>query len=84
MKLDLGAIMKASRVRAGLSQEEMAERIGYNQSDVSKFETELKMPAIPTFLRWFEVTNAKEVAVAYIMGMDGLSIMQSILQVVGG
>jgi transcriptional regulator with XRE-family HTH domain len=83
VKVDFGAILRAARVRAGLSQEELATRLNYNQSDISKFETGAKEPAASVFLKWFEVTNAKEVAVAYLMGMDGLTIMQNLLQMFG-
>lgn len=80
MKYDFGSIMKASRVRAGLSQEEMAHRISYNQSDISKFETGAKEPHTSIFLRWVEITNCKEVVVAYLCGMDGIMIMQNLMQ----
>lgn len=84
MKLDFGAILRATRVRAGLSQEELAERLNYNQSDISKFENGVKEPTASIFLKWFEITNAKEVAVAYMCGIDGITIMQSMLQLFGG
>lgn len=79
MKGDLGAILKAVRLRAGLSQEELADRLHYNQSDISKFETGAKEPTATIFLKWFRETNAHEVAVAYLCGLDGLQIMQTIL-----
>lgn len=84
MKMDFGSLMRASRVRAGYSQEEMAFRMDYNQSDVSKFESGKKEPPITTFVRWFELTNCKEVVVAYLCGMDGITIMQNLMQVAGG
>jgi transcriptional regulator with XRE-family HTH domain len=83
VKLELGAILRAVRVRAGLSQEELAERLNYNQSDISKFETGHKEPPASVFLRWFRETNAHEVAVAYLCGLDGITIMQSILSMFG-
>lgn len=83
MKVDLGAILRATRVRAGLSQEELAERLNYSQSDISKFETGVKEPTASVFLRWFRETNAMEVAVAYLCGLDGITIMQTILSIFG-
>jgi transcriptional regulator with XRE-family HTH domain len=83
VKGDLGAILKAVRLRAGLSQEELADRLHYNQSDISKFETGSKEPTASIFLRWLRETNAHEVAVAYFCGLDGLQIMQTILGMVG-
>lgn len=79
-----GPIMKAARIRAKMTQEELAARLGFNQSDISKFESGHKEPHASTLIRWFKETNAHEVAVAYLCGMDGLSIMQSILQTLGG
>ena len=83
MRFELGAILRAVRVRAGLSQEELANRLNYNQSDISKFETGAKEPSVTTFLRWLRETNAHEVMVAYLCGLDGIQIMQSILGMVG-
>ncbi len=83
VKADFGALLRAARVRAGLSQEELAERLNYNQSDISKFETGAKEPTASVFLRWFRETNAMEVAVAYLYGLDGITIMQNILGVIG-
>lgn len=82
-EFDFGAILRAARVRAKLSQEELAARLNYNQSDISKFETGCKEPPASVLLRWFQETNAIEVAVAYLCGMDGLSIMQNILSLFG-
>jgi len=79
----IGAILRAVRVRAGLSQEELAARLHYNQSDISKFETGAKEPPISVFLRWLRETNAHEVMVAYFCGLDGLTIMQTILSMTG-
>nr|WP_083858790.1 helix-turn-helix transcriptional regulator [Paenibacillus sp. OSY-SE] len=82
--LKFGAIMQACRERAGLSQEEMAERLHRTQSCISKYENDHKVPDMPTMLRWVEVTGAKEVFVAFFCGMDGLSIMQNIMTFIGG
>jgi len=81
--LGIGAILRAVRVRAGLSQEELADRLNYSQSDISKFETGAKEPTASIFLRWLRETNAHEVAVAYFCGLDGLTIMQTILSMTG-
>ena len=78
-----GSVLRAARLRAGLSQEELAHRLNYNQSDISKIEGGHKEPTASILFRWFQETNAMEVAVAYFCGMDGLTIMQNILQFVG-
>ncbi|MEK5431222.1 hypothetical protein MKY88_10125 [Lysinibacillus sp. FSL R7-0073] len=35
-------------------------------------------------MNWFKQTNTQEVAVAFLMGMDGLTILQTLLPVIGG
>lgn len=82
--MKLGAILQACRERAGLTQEEMADRLNRSQSCVSKFEKDRKMPDLPTLIHWLNITNTKEVLVAYLCGMDGLAIMQHILNLIGG
>lgn len=80
----VGAILKACRTRAGLSQAELADKIHINQSDVSKYESDLIEPHISTLQAWTSNTQTTEVMVAFIMGMDGLGIMQQILELSGG
>ena len=82
--MKFGAIMQACRERAGFSQEEMAVRLHRSQSCISKYEKDRKVPDMQTFLSWVETTGSKEVAVAFLCGMDGLGIMQNILTLVGG
>ncbi|BFH10669.1 helix-turn-helix domain-containing protein [Paenibacillus melissococcoides] len=82
--MKFGAIMQACRERAGLSQEEMAARLNRTQSCISKLENDKKIPDMPTMLRWVEVTGAKEVLVAFFCGMDGMSIMQNVMSLIGG
>lgn len=78
--MKFGAILKACRVRAGLSQEELADRLYINQSDVSKFENGTKEPPVSLFQQWINQTQAQEVMVAYLLGMDGLNILQNIIE----
>jgi len=82
--MKFGAILQACRERAGFSQETMAELLHRSQSCISRYERDHKLPDIHTLMRWTDITNAKEVMVAYMYGMDGLGIMQNILQVIGG
>lgn len=82
--MKLGAVLKACRERANLSQEEMAHRMNRTQPCISKFENNTKVPDAITFMDWFKQTNTQEVAVAFLMGMDGLAILQTLLPIVGG
>lgn len=79
-----GGILKAARQRAGLSQEELAHRLNINQSDVSKFENDRKVPDVLTFIQWTQQTSAQEVMVAFLYGMDGMSMIQNLLPMIGG
>lgn len=79
-----GSFMQACRERAGLTQEQMAERLNRTQSSISKLEKGRKIPDMPTFLAWVDATGAKDVAVMFFCGMDGVGIMQNIMQFVGG
>ncbi|USG64034.1 helix-turn-helix domain-containing protein [Brevibacillus ruminantium] len=74
--MKVGAIMQACRERAGLTQEQLAVMLNRSQSCISKLEDDKKTWDIPTFLNWIDATGAKEVAVAFFLGMDGLTIMQ--------
>lgn len=79
-----GAILKACRERAGMSQEEIAELIHRSRSCISKFENDQKTLDVHTLIQWVNVTSAKDVMVAFLCGMDGITIMQSIISVIGG
>lgn len=79
-----GAILKACRERKGLTQEELAFELNVNQSDVSKYESGYKEPTLSMVQAWMSNTQAQEVLVAFICGVDGLGIMQHIMQLIGG
>lgn len=78
--MKVGAILRACRERYGLSQEELASRLYINQSDVSKIENGMKEPPVSLFQQWINQTQAQEVMVAYLLGMDGLNILQNIIE----
>ncbi|MFC4389112.1 multiprotein-bridging factor 1 family protein [Gracilibacillus marinus] len=77
-----GAILRACRTRAGYSQEELAHRLHINQSDISKYENDTKEPTMSLFQQWACNTQAQEVVVAFCCGVDGLSIMQQLTDIV--
>lgn len=81
--MKIGAIMQACRERAGLSQEELAEKLHRSRSCISKLENDKKTFDFQTVLAWVQTTGSQEVFVAFFCGMDGLSIMQNLLSVAG-
>ncbi len=79
-----GGILRACRERKGLSQEELAFELNVNQSDISKYENGSKEPTLSLVQAWLMNTQATEVLVAFLCGVDGLGIMQNIMQLLGG
>ncbi|MBM4762743.1 helix-turn-helix domain-containing protein [Bacillus sp. B15-48] len=83
IKVKFGAVLKACRIRAGISQEDLAARLYINQSDVSKYETDRKEPTMSLFQAWMSNTQTPEIAVAFLYGMDGISIITQLLPLLG-
>lgn len=75
----VGAVLKACRTRAGFTQEELADKLFISQSDVSKYENDTMEPHLSTLQAWMNNTQSPEVLVAFICGMDGIGIMQNII-----
>lgn len=82
--MEFGGVFKALRQKRGLTQEEFAEELNVNQSDISKFENDDKLPDLHLFRQMILASNAPEVAVAFMFGMDGVGIIQNVLQMMGG
>jgi transcriptional regulator with XRE-family HTH domain len=81
--MNFGVIVKALRVRKGWSQEEFALKIHLSRSAVGKIENDQQTLDVPTLIRMVQVTNEPAVAVSILLGMDGISILQNIMQIVG-
>jgi transcriptional regulator with XRE-family HTH domain len=84
MGLGLGVIVKALRTRKGWSQEELAENVHMSRSAISKLENDQQTLDVPTLMQLIQVTNAPEVAIAILCGMDGITIMQHVMTLIGG
>ncbi|MGF6354021.1 transcriptional regulator with XRE-family HTH domain [Paenibacillus sp. 4624] len=79
MEMKFGAIMRACREKAGLTQEQLADKLNRTQACVSKFEKDHKVPDMNTMLNWAEVTGAREVIVTFLYGMDGIGMIQRLM-----
>lgn len=79
-----GAVLRACRERVGFSQEELADQLHIQQADVSRIENSRKEPSISLFQNWATATNSQDVLVAFICGVDGVTILQNIMTLVGG
>jgi len=75
----VGSVLRAVRERAKLSQEELARRMHRSPSCISKYENDRKVIDLPTLMQWAEETNAREVVVAFLYGMDGISMLARLL-----
>ena len=82
--VQIGGLIKALRQRRGWTQEELADKLYVSQSDISKFENDRMLPDLPTFFRIAHITNAPEVIVAFLYGLDGLQILQNLSAILGG
>jgi len=51
----------AARVRAGLTQAELAERMGTTQSVVARLESGAQLPSVKTLLRFAKATGARPI-----------------------
>lgn len=82
--MNVGALLRACRERAGLTQTQLAQRLHIEQACVSRAENDKKKLDIQTFVDWLKVTQAQEVAVAFLYGMDGVNIINQIMPFIGG
>ncbi|HIU64061.1 MAG TPA: helix-turn-helix transcriptional regulator [Candidatus Avacidaminococcus intestinavium] len=74
-----GEVLRTVRLCAGLSQEELAFRLNSNQSSISKYENNHLSLDIETFILWLQLTQAEEVGVALLYGVDISTILESII-----
>ncbi|NOJ73158.1 helix-turn-helix domain-containing protein [Paenibacillus alvei] len=77
--MKFGVIIKALRTRKGWSQEELADKVHMSRSAISKLENDQQILDVPTLMRMIQATNAPEVAVSILYGMDGITILQNIM-----
>ena len=49
--------IKTARLRSGLTQEELAEKINISTQQISRIETGMYVPSLPTFLHIADVLN---------------------------
>ena len=56
-KLQIGEQIKKFRVRRGLTQNDLAEKIGLTEKQISKIETGVHYPKFENFVKIMEVLN---------------------------
>jgi ribosome-binding protein aMBF1 (putative translation factor) len=60
-EFDLARELIAARVRAGLTQAEVAERMGTTQSVVARLESGAQMPSVNTLLKFAKATGSRPI-----------------------
>jgi ribosome-binding protein aMBF1 (putative translation factor) len=58
-EFEIAAELIRARIRAGLSQAELAVRMGTSQSAVARLESGLTLPSTKTLVRFAEATGSK-------------------------
>ena len=59
LEFEIAAELVKARLRAGLSQAELARRMGTSQSAVARLESGQTLPSTKTLLRYAEATGSK-------------------------
>jgi len=60
-EFDLARELIAARVRAGLTQAEVAARMGTTQSVVARLESGARMPSVNTLLKFAKATRSRPI-----------------------
>jgi ribosome-binding protein aMBF1 (putative translation factor) len=58
-EFEFSAELLRARLRAGLSQAELAERMGTSQSTIARLESGRTLPSAKTLIRFAEATGSK-------------------------
>lgn len=80
--MQFGSVLRKMRKSAGYSQEEMAEELHIARSSISKLERDQLELKASDLVSWCNVTNAQEVLIAFLLGVDGLSMMQQVIEAI--
>jgi len=60
-EFDISRELIAARVRAGLTQAELADRMGTTQSAIARLESGAQLPSVKTLLRFANATRSRPV-----------------------
>ena len=72
--VDFGIRIAKLRAAKGLSQAQLAERIGITKSMVSAYENSIRMPSYPVLIKIARVFN---VSVDYLLGMEHSPVLRT-------
>ncbi|MUK89121.1 helix-turn-helix domain-containing protein [Ornithinibacillus sp. L9] len=80
--MQFGAVLRRMRKGAGLSQEELAEKLHIARSNISKLERDKMKLSAEDLINWCRSTQAQDVLIAFVNGLDPVSIIDG-MQMVG-
>jgi DNA-binding XRE family transcriptional regulator len=60
-EFNLAKELIAARVRAGLTQAELAQRMGTTQSAIARLESGAQLPSVKTLLRFAKATRSRPI-----------------------
>jgi transcriptional regulator with XRE-family HTH domain len=52
-----GSLILAARLKSGLTQRELADRLGVSQPTVAAYESGRRQPTVPTLMRWLDAAG---------------------------
>ena len=73
--MELGLVLKKCRLRAKMTQEQLAEKLFLARSAISKFENDRQVIDGPMLITWIQMTGATDVFYQLINGTDITSIL---------
>ncbi|MBP1917217.1 transcriptional regulator with XRE-family HTH domain [Lederbergia galactosidilyticus] len=82
--MNLGVALRKTRKFAGFSQETMAELMHLPRSTISKLENNKLVLKADDLIRWCNVTQTQEIAIALIYGVDVPTVVQNLTTLIGG
>ena len=82
--MSFGTVLQKVRVEAGLSQEELADKMFVSRSTVSRLENDRLKLTVQDAISWGQATNATEVMAALLCGVDLVALTQMLTTLLGG
>lgn len=74
--MTFGPILRQLRKMAGLTQDDMAEKLHMSRPNISKIERDQVELRLVDAIQWCQATNMPEVAAAMLTGIDPSIVMQ--------
>lgn len=89
--MNIGPLLRETRNRAGLTQEDMSPLVNISRSTISKVERNEMPIQMEDFIRWLQViqlrmpnTTPIEAGITIVNGVDVLVLTDMLTQLVGG